>query len=185
MDGQDRETAGKRKTKNSTSLAEGEKNLAQTKKESEKQAKKEQRLKEKEERVLKQVLVLSRLEARMNGSLAISEQEAKRKEEVAHLLDVQTATSTESSQLLLFGTVASSSTYSSNESGEDHKRESSDSLSALPDPDGSSDVATSNEFIDAFPEEPPQQRISSEMSDAERQRHLNELGTYNSNSIRQ
>ena len=33
MEGQDRETAGKRKTKNSTSLAEGEKILAKAKKE--------------------------------------------------------------------------------------------------------------------------------------------------------
>ncbi len=80
MDGQDRETAGKRKTKNSTSLAEGEKDLAKAKKESEKQTKKEQRLKEKEELVLKQVLALSKHEARMDGSLAISEQEARRKE---------------------------------------------------------------------------------------------------------
>jgi hypothetical protein len=32
MDGSDRETAGKRKTKNSTSLTEGEKDLAKAKK---------------------------------------------------------------------------------------------------------------------------------------------------------
>jgi hypothetical protein len=59
MDRQDRETVGKRKTKNSTSLVEGEKALAKAKKESEKQTKKDQRLKEKEELVLKQVLALS------------------------------------------------------------------------------------------------------------------------------
>jgi hypothetical protein len=101
--------------------------------------------------------------------LAISEQEAHRKEEVAHLLNVHTAISTEPSQLHLLGTVASSSTCTSSsialaaripqgkeecdhddqvldrddfspfssfdlsdstrESGEDQKRESSDSLS--------------------------------------------------------
>jgi hypothetical protein len=58
MDGSVRETAGKRKTKNSTSLAEGEKNLAKAIKESERQAKREQKLKEKDEQILKQVLVL-------------------------------------------------------------------------------------------------------------------------------
>ncbi len=36
MDGQDKETAGKRKTKNSTSLVEEEKDLAKAKRESEK-----------------------------------------------------------------------------------------------------------------------------------------------------
>ncbi len=51
MDEQDRETAGKRKTKNSSSLSKGEKSLAQAKNESERQAKKEQRLKEREEAV--------------------------------------------------------------------------------------------------------------------------------------
>jgi hypothetical protein len=74
MDGSDRETAGKRKTKNSTFLAEGEKELAKAKKESERQAKKEQMLKEKEEHILDHVLVLSKYEARMDRSLAISEQ---------------------------------------------------------------------------------------------------------------
>jgi hypothetical protein len=42
------------------------------------------------------------------------------------------------------------------ESGENQKRESADSLSVLPAPDGSLDVATSNEVIDAFTGEPPQ-----------------------------
>ena len=37
MDGQEQETAGKRKTKNSTSLAKGEKDLVRAKKESENQ----------------------------------------------------------------------------------------------------------------------------------------------------
>jgi hypothetical protein len=54
MDGQDRGTAGKRKTKNSTSLVKGDKALAKAKKESEIQAKREQKLKEKEEQALKQ-----------------------------------------------------------------------------------------------------------------------------------
>ncbi len=58
------------------------------------------------------------------------------------------------------------------ESGEDQKREPSDSLSALPDPNDSPDVATSSEVIDMSLEELPQHRISSEMSDAEKQRHL-------------
>ncbi len=52
IDGQDLETAGKRKTKNSTSLAEGEKELAKAKKESKRQVKREQKLKEKEEKSL-------------------------------------------------------------------------------------------------------------------------------------
>ena len=73
---------------NSSSLSKGDKDLAQAKKESERQAKKEQKLKEKDERILRQALVLSKHEARMDGSLAISEQEAHRKEEVAHLLNV-------------------------------------------------------------------------------------------------
>jgi hypothetical protein len=110
MHGQGRETAGKRKTKNSTSLAGGEKDLAKARKESESQAKKELKLKEKEEQIFNHVLVLSKLEARMDGTLAMSEQEAKRKEEVSHLLNVHAATSTKSTPLLLLGTVASSST---------------------------------------------------------------------------
>jgi hypothetical protein len=61
------------------------------------------------------------------------------------------------------------------ESGEAPKRESSDSLSILPGSDGSPDVATSTEVIDMVTEELSLQRISSEMSDAEKQRHLNEL----------
>ena len=40
MDGQEQETAGKRKTKNSTSLADGEKDLAKAKIESERQPRK-------------------------------------------------------------------------------------------------------------------------------------------------
>ncbi len=68
---------------------------------------------EKEEQILNHVLVLSKHEAKMDGSLEISEQEAKRKEEVAHLLNVHTPTSIESTPLLLLGTVASSSTCAS------------------------------------------------------------------------
>jgi hypothetical protein len=45
MDGQDKETAGKRKTKNPTSLVEEEKDLAKAKRESEKQIRQEQKLK--------------------------------------------------------------------------------------------------------------------------------------------
>ena len=110
MDGQEQETTGKRKTKNSTSLAEGEKALAKAKKESESQAKKEENLRKLEEKALQHALLVSRYEAKSDGTLAVVEQEALRKEEVAHLLSVQTSTSTEPSQLLLLGTVASSST---------------------------------------------------------------------------
>ena len=215
MDEQDRETAGKRKTMNSSSLSKGEKDLAQAKKESERQAKKELKRKEKEERVLQHTLALSRHEARMDGSLAISEQEAHRQKEAAHLLNVHTAITTELSQLHLLGTVASSSTCTSSstslvaripqgkeecdhndqvldrddfspfssfdlsdsnrESGEDQKQESSDSLSALACSNNPPDVITSDEVVNMSLEEPPQQRISSEMSDAVRQRHLDEL----------
>ena len=73
MEGQDSETAGKRKTKNSTSLAEGEKILANAKKESERQAKREQKLKEKEKVDLEYALSMSSYEARMNGTLLIAE----------------------------------------------------------------------------------------------------------------
>ena len=97
MDGQEQETAGKRKTKNSTSLAKGEKDLARAKKVSESQAKKEERLRRKEEEALQHVLRLSRYEAKEKGVLAIFEQEEHRKEEVSHLLNVQTGTSTEPS----------------------------------------------------------------------------------------
>ena len=215
MDGQNSETAGKRKTKNSSSLTKEERDLAQAKNKSEQQAKKEQKLKEKDERVLKQVLILSKEEARMDGSLAISEQEAHRKEEVAHLLNVHTAISTEPSQLHLLGTVASSSTCTSSsttlvarisqgkeegdhddqvlnrddfspfssfdlsdsnrESGEDQRQESSDSLSALAGSNDPPDGITSDEVSNMPQEEPPQQCISSEMSDAVKQRHLDEL----------
>jgi hypothetical protein len=51
MGGQDVVTAGKRKTKNSTSLVEGKKDLARAKKESEEQNKQEQELKKKEDDV--------------------------------------------------------------------------------------------------------------------------------------
>ena len=69
LDGQVRETAGKRKTKNSTSLAEGEKDLKKAQKEYEKQAKREQKLKEKEEQTLNRVLVLSWYEAKRDGRI--------------------------------------------------------------------------------------------------------------------
>ena len=113
MDGQERETAGKRKTKNSTSLADGEKDLAKAKMESERQAKKEQRLRKKEEEAFQHVLLVSKYEAKDKGTLAFFEQEEHRKEEVAHLLNAQTATSSEPTPLLLLGTVASSSTCTS------------------------------------------------------------------------
>jgi hypothetical protein len=73
MDGKEEAIAGKRKTKNSTSLVEGERDLEKAKKESAKESKKARRLKQKEEEALQKVL-------------AISELEAKRKEEVSHLL---------------------------------------------------------------------------------------------------
>ena len=56
------------------------------------------------------------------------------------------------------------------ESGEDQKRESSDSLSILPESDGLLLVAASDEVTDMNQDKPPQQRISSEMSDANKQR---------------
>ena len=76
----------KRKTKNSTSLADGEKDLAKAKIESERQAKKEQRLRKKEEEAFQHVLLVSKYEAKDKGTLAFFEQEELRKEEVAHLL---------------------------------------------------------------------------------------------------
>ena len=88
MDGQEQETTGKRKTKNSTSLAEGEKYLARAKKESESQAKEEEKLRKLEEKALQHALLVSRYEAKYDGTLAVSEQEAHRMEEVAHLLNV-------------------------------------------------------------------------------------------------
>jgi hypothetical protein len=62
MDGQDIETAGKRKTKNSTSLVEEEKDLAKAKRGSEKQIRHEQKLKRKEEEDLKIALAVSKLQ---------------------------------------------------------------------------------------------------------------------------
>ena len=50
MDGQEQETTGKRKTKNSTSLVEGDRDLAKAKKESESMAKKDEKLRKKEEK---------------------------------------------------------------------------------------------------------------------------------------
>ena len=87
MDGQEKETAGKRKTKNSTSLADGEKDLAKAKIESERQAKKEQKLRRKEEEAFQRVLLVSKYEAKDKGTLSFFEQEEHRKEEVAHLLN--------------------------------------------------------------------------------------------------
>ncbi len=74
MDGQVRETAGKRKTKNSISLVEEDKALAKAKIGSEKQIRKEQRLKKQEDDELKMVLAVSKYQASNDGSLAISEQ---------------------------------------------------------------------------------------------------------------
>ena len=215
MDGQEQETTGKRKTKNSTSLVEGDRDLAKAKKESESMAKKDEELRKKEEKALEYALLVSGLEARRDGTLLITEQEAHRKEEAAHLLSVQTSTSTESSQLLLLGTVASSSTCvsastslvarisqgkeecdptdqvldrddfspfssfdlsdSNPESGEDQKRESTDSLSILPESDGLLLVAASDEVTDMNQDEPAQQRISSKVLNANEQRLLNEM----------
>ena len=66
---------------------------------------------------------------------------------------------------------------STRESGEDQKRESSDSLSALTSSNDPPDGITSDEVVVVVMslEEPPQQRISLEMSDAEKQRHLDQL----------
>jgi hypothetical protein len=93
MDGQGRKTAGKRTTKNSTSLVEEEKDLAKAKKESEKQIRQEQRLKKKEDEDLKMALAVSKLHVSNDKSLAISEQKAERKDLGDHLINVQTATS--------------------------------------------------------------------------------------------
>jgi hypothetical protein len=90
MGGQDRETAGKRKTKNFTSLVEEEKDLAKAKKESEKQIRQEQKLKKKEDEDLKMALAVSKLQVSNDKSLAISERKAERKEEGDHLISVQT-----------------------------------------------------------------------------------------------
>jgi hypothetical protein len=200
MDGQDLETAGKRKTKNSTSLAEGEKELAKAKKESKRQAKREQKLKEKEEKSLEYALSLSSLEARMNGTLLINEQEAYRKEEAAHLLNVHASSSIESTPLLLLGSVASSSTatfarisqgkeevdpndqvldrddfspFSSFD--EDSKRESSDSLPLVNNTSDLTLDASSDEVMSTAVEAPSQLQASPEVSDEVKQRHLMEM----------
>ncbi len=110
MDGQETETAGKRKTKNSASLVEEEKDLAKAKKEFEKQIRQEQKLKRKEDEELKMALAVSKLQVSNDKPLAISEQKAERKESGDHLISAQTATSSETTQLHLLGTVASSST---------------------------------------------------------------------------
>jgi hypothetical protein len=109
MDGQDRETAGKRTTKNSTSLVEEEKDLARAKKESEKQIRQEQKLKRKEDEDLKMALAVSKLQVGNDKPLAISVQKAEREELGDHLINVQTATSSEPTQLHLLSTVALSS----------------------------------------------------------------------------
>jgi hypothetical protein len=109
MDGQDVVTAGKRKTKNSTSLVEGEKDLARAKKESEEQNRQEQELKKKEDDDLKMALAVSKLQVSNDKPLVISEQKAKGKDLSDHLINVQTASSSEPTQLHLLGSVASSS----------------------------------------------------------------------------
>jgi hypothetical protein len=109
MDGQEGKTAGKRKTKNSTSLVEEEKDLAKAKKESEEQNRQEQELKKKEDDDLKMALAVSKLQVSNDKPLVISEQEAKGKDLSDHLINVQTASSSEPTQLLPLGTVAPSS----------------------------------------------------------------------------
>ncbi len=200
MDGQDKETAGKRKTKNSTSLVEEEKDLAKAKRESEKQIRQEQKLKRKEDEDLKMALVVSKRQVSNDKPLAIPEQKAERKESGDHLISVQTATSSEPTQLHLLGTVALSSAalftrisqgkeecalndqvlgrddfspFSSFD--EDQKRESSDSLSIMHDADSLPYAATSDEIMDTAMERSSQQQISPEISEALKQRHLGEL----------
>ncbi len=202
MDGQDKETAGKRKTKNSTSLVEEEKDLAKAKQESEKQIRQEQKLKRKEDEDLRMALAVSKLQVSNDKPLAISEQKAERKESGDHLISVQTATSSETTQLHLLGTVASSSTalfdrisqgkdecdpndqvlgrddfspFSSFD--EDQKPESSDSLLIMHDADGLTYAATSDEVMDSAMEGSSQQQISPEISEALKQKHLGELET--------
>ena len=197
MEGQDRETAGKRKTKNSTSLAEGEKELAKAKKESERQAKREQKLKEKEKEDLEHALLVSSWETR--GTLLIDEQEAHRKEEAAHLDNAHASSSIEPTPLHLLGSVASSSnaTFARISQGkeeadpndqvldpndfspfssfsEDQKPESSDSLMITEDNDVSLFVVTSSEATNNLVEGPSQQQISSEISVVEDLNDLNE-----------
>ena len=190
MDGQDVETAGKRKTKNSTSLVEEEKDLAKAKQESEKQIRQEQKLKRKEDEDLRMALAVSKLQVSNDKPLAISEQKAERKEKGDHLINVQTATSSEPTQLHLLSTVALSSTalfarisqgkdecdpndqvlgrdnfspFSSFD--EDQKPESSDSLLIMHDADGLTYAATSDEVMDTAMEGSSQQQISPEISD--------------------
>ena len=65
MDGKEEAIAGKKKTKNSTSLVEGKKNLERARKESVRDSKKALRLKKKDDEDLRKVLVLiSELEAK-------------------------------------------------------------------------------------------------------------------------
>jgi hypothetical protein len=109
MDGQVAETAGKRKTKNPTSLAEGEKDLARAKKESEEQNRQGQELKKKEDDDLKVALAVSKLQVSNVKPLVISEQEAKGKDLSDHLINVQTASTSEPTQPHLLGSVVSSS----------------------------------------------------------------------------
>ncbi len=74
MDGQEVVTAGKRKTKNSTSLVEEEKDFAKAKKESEEQSRQEQELKKKEDDDLKMALAVSKLQVSNVKSLVIFDQ---------------------------------------------------------------------------------------------------------------
>ncbi len=113
MDGQDVVTAGKRKTKNSTSLMEEEKDLAKAKKESEKQNRHEQKLKKKEDEDLKMALAVSKLQVSNDKTLAIPEQKAKGKDLSDHLINVQKVLPSEPTQLHLLGSVSSSSACTS------------------------------------------------------------------------
>jgi hypothetical protein len=109
MDGNEVKTAGKRKTKNSTSLVEEEKDLAKAKKESEEHSRQEQEFKKKEDDDLRMALAVSKLQVSNDKSLSMSELKAKGKDLSDHLINVQTATSSEPTQLLPLGSVASSS----------------------------------------------------------------------------
>jgi hypothetical protein len=91
MDGQDLETAGKRKSRNSTSLVEDEKELAKAKIESEKQIRQEQKLKRKEDEDLKMALAVSKLQVSSVKPLATPELNSERKGSGDHLISVQTA----------------------------------------------------------------------------------------------
>jgi hypothetical protein len=200
MDGQDKETAGKRKSRNSTSLVEDEKELAKAKMESEKLIRRELKLKKKEDEELKMALAVSKLQVSNTTSVDTPDLNSERKESVDHLIIVQTAASSEPTQLHLLGSVASSSTatfarisqgkeeddlndqvlgqddfspFSSFD--EDQKPESFDSLMITNDNDGSLFVATSSEVADTPMEGSSQQQISPEISEAKRQKHLAEL----------